>query len=556
VKRALVPIIAVLAGILPGGVSEARQDKFLGKSVPEWRKELHNDDAVVRGNAAFALGKFGPAAVEALPVLVQLLREDKSAGVRDAAALAIGRIARRGKVDAAVLDALCLAVTGDAAPAVKRSAAVALGQCAADTPQVRSALDKALDDGSKGVKQNAAWALGEICAQSDKPPVASLRKALADADKLVKRDAAAALGKLQAKDAVRAAVPDLLACVSHEYLELRKAACFSLVELVTSKDLEAAQVLAKVCKDLTEDPEVRCNAALALSNIGGDSAKIAVPVLHGMLRQGDLDLKRRAALALRNTGEAGKVAENDLIAALKHKDADLRHNAAVALGGLKSTRAVPALVERVADMQEKEHVRVAGAVALLNIGMCDEAVAAVPRLIEVLENPKQPAIVRWRLLWSLRVHKEGLLKYDQLHDAMTKVLTEPGRRLKAANGGKMLRYDCAFLLGVLKGPDAPEEALPVLQEFLFDDSIRLFTTLYIKNSGTGPEIKGPDGKVIERGDQDGRIMAIWALERIGHARVKSYPKIIAQLRAMRDDEAFEPEIRERAGAVLDKWGVK
>jgi HEAT repeat protein len=563
VKRLLVAVVALalalalLAVYLPSGTTAAQQDKFLGKSVDDWRQELNNSNAIVRGNAAFALGKIGPHAAPALPALRQLLLDDKTASVRDAAALAIGGIAQRDQANAPVIDALCQALTTDAEPAVQRSAAVALGQCASDTPQVRRVLTEVIHDAPPGVVQNAAWALGEICAKAAQPPVATLRKALAHKDKLVKRDAAFALGKLQAKELARAAVPDLAVCVDHEYLELRKAACFALVELVnpTHKGTEAARLLAKVCKDKTEDVDVRCNAALALSNIGGDEAQIAVPVLHGMLRMGDLDLKRRAALALRNTGEAGKAAENDLIKALQHKDDDLRHNAAVALGGLRSSNAVPALVERIADSKEKEQVRVAAAVALLYIGKCEEAVAAVPQLIEVLDNPKQPAIVRWRLLWSLRVHQVDLLKYDNLFTALRNVLREPD--VKMQQGGKMLRYDCAFLLGVLKSVDAPEEALPVLQEFLADDSIRIFTGIDGPVPPRPPEVPGKDPKVVELGTEDGRIMAIKALERIGYQRVMAHPQIIDQLRKMAaNGSMFEPKIRKEAGELLKAWGVK
>jgi HEAT repeat protein len=549
-------VLLVLAAALAAGPARA-SDQFLGKTAAEWQKDLTSDKAAVRASAAFALGKIGPDANAALPALTAALRQDKDAAVRDAAAVAVGRIARRGQADAAVIDALCQALAADPDVKVKRSAAVALGQCATDTPQVRAALEKAALDPSKGLKQNAAWALGELCEKAKEPPVAALRAALADADKLVKRDAAAALGKLQAREAVRPAVPDLLACLGHDYLELKKAACVALVELVRPEDVQAAQVLAGVCSNLKEDIEVRFNAALALSNVGGSHAAAAVEILHDVLRVGDLDLKRRAALALRNTGTAGKVAEDTLLTALKHPDDRLRHNAAVALGGIKSTRAVPALVERLADPREQEPIRVSAAVALFGVGLCPEAVAAVPKLLEVLEDPNQPALVRGRVLWALRVHREELLKYDRLFVAMKKVLAEPGLKYqRRQKSGKMLRYDCAFLLGVLKGPGVPEEALPVLHQFLHDNRIRIFTGIGSSARPRLPEQQGDDAEVVEEGTQDGRIMAIKALERVGHDRAKAHRRMIAQLRLLSDGPAFEPEIRDAARTVLEQWGVK
>jgi hypothetical protein len=197
---------------------------------------------------------------------------------------------------------------------------------------------------------------------------------------------------------------------------------------------------------------------------------------------------------------------------------------------------------------------VAAAVALLSIGKCEEAVAAVPQLLDVLDNPKEPAMVRWRLLWSLRVHQADLVKYDKLFTAMTRILGESD--LKKQNGGKMFRYDCAFLLAVLKGADAPEEALPVLQEFLHDDSIRIFTGIKVNPKGID-EPKSGQGTVHEEGTEDGRIMAIKALERIGYQRVMAHPPILEQLRKMAaSDSKFEPRIRQEAGALLKAWGVK
>jgi hypothetical protein len=199
---------------------------------------------------------------------------------------------------------------------------------------------------------------------------------------------------------------------------------------------------------------------------------------------------------------------------------------------------------------------VAAAVALLTIGDCKEAVAVVPQLIEVLDDPKQPAIVRWRLLWSLRVHQGALKKYDKLFSAMSKALTEPG--LKEAKSGKMLRYDCAFLLSVLWQKEAPDAVLPVLQDFLHDDTIRIYTGI----TGTvgGAKVEGSGGSkgtVSEEGFEDGRIMAIEALDRLGHQRVMAHPEIIAQLQKMAaNNSKFEDRVREKSGNLLTKWGVK
>jgi HEAT repeat protein len=582
-KRLMTVFVGLAACGLLSGTTLAQQGKFLGKSAGEWQKELASNDARDRASAAFALGKIGSDAEDAVPALVKLLQKDKEATVRDAAALAIGNIAKRGRAGVYVISALCTALTTDKDYSVKRSAAVALGHSAFDTADVRSALEKALidepkdardKDKAKGLKQNAVWALGEVCEKADKPPVDSFRKALADGDKLVMRDAANAVAKLQAKSAAKAAVPELVACVKHEYVELRKSACFALVELVTPKDEQALEVLVAVCNNNQEDDEVRENAALALSNIGGDNAKAAVRPLLAMLakdpkanananeKERILEKKRRAALAFRNLGVVGQEAQGELIKALKHPDEDLRHNAAIALGGIKSRAAVAPLVQRIADQKEKERVRVAACVALQGIGACEEAKAAVPQLIAVLENPKQPPFVRERILWSLRVHQAGLLDYDNLMTAMKNILVEPGLKTAVStttghSSGKMLRYDCAFLLSVLKSVNAPEEVFPVLQEFVHDDKIRIFTGLGSGGGGVkGEGTSGVKGKVQELGDSDGRIMALNALERLGIERVRTHPEILNQLKKMSTGKNFDDDIREKAAKLLSDWGVK
>jgi HEAT repeat protein len=551
------------AAALTTSTTQAFPDKFLGKSADQWQRELKSASAATRASAAFALGKIGADAEVALPDLLEALGGDKEAAVRDAAALAIGHIVKRGTAGPEIINALCEKLTVDTDYNVKRSCAVALGLCAPDTMQVRKALEKALGDEakdgkSKGLKQNVAWAMGEICEKSAEPPVSNLLKALRDTDKLVKRDAAIALGKLHAKDKARAAVADLGACVNHEYLELRKAACFSLVELITPKDTKTVKALVARCVDKKEDIEVRRNAALALSNVGGDEAQVAVPLLHDMLKVHDIDWKRRAALAFRSVGEAGRVAQDDLIAALKQQDEELRYNSTIGLGGVKSFKAVPALVDCIANTKEKEYIRVAAAVALLTIGKCDEANAAVPRLIDILDNPKQPAVVRWRILWSLRVHQEALLTYDKLFPTMTKILSEPNLRTELSStghhSGKMLRYDCAFLLSVLKRSDAPADVLPVLNEFLHDDSIRIFLGTEGSVAGAKKEgDKGGKGSVSEREGEDGRIMALKALGQLDPGRVLAQAQIMDQLRKMAaDNSPFEEGIREEAKKLLQR----
>jgi HEAT repeat protein len=579
-RAILIPLAVVLSLVFTG---RAQPQSYLGKSAADWQKRLADKDAHARRDAAFALGKIGHDADNAIDDLLKLLKTDSDKGVRDAAAYSLGQVCKRGRAPAEVIETLCKIVASNDDGAVKRSCAVALGNCASDSQEVRKALAQAMDDARyPAVRQNAAWALGEICQRSDDLPAKELRKGLQDGDKLVMRDAALALGKIcthqstgdegherQRLEKVREhgdrAVGDLLTCAEHDYLELRKAAFGALATLsLEDHKAKAVPILARACKKADEDLEVRSNAALCLANIGGDEARPAVPVLRDALKNGDIYLKRLVALSLRQVGPNAKPALPELCQALKNPDQELRLNAAYGLGGLKGdgADAVPDLVRVVADSKEDYQVRVAAAMSLQTIGNCDQALRAIPDLVRVLDDPKQPVKVRERTLWALRVHKGALRDQQIVIDALKKVLKEPGLGTltdpAGGSSGKMLRYDSAFLLSVLKGVDAPDEVLDVLNDFLHDSSIRIYLGLGVTGGKAGTEdTKAGKGDAREKTGTDGRVMALDALGQLGSDRVKARAAIMTQLRAMAAENSdFEPQIREGAKKLLSKLGAQ
>src|SRR5262249_42540539 len=142
---------------------------------------------------------------------------------------------------------------------------------------VLEALGKALKDGNPAVRQNVAFALGRLGEKA----VPYLREALRDDDVLVRRDAASSLGEMG--DKARPAISDLVNSLNKAGTdsEVKKIVLATVVKLVKPTDRDAIADLAKVLND--RDPEVRRNAAFALSNIGGDGAAAAVPVLREAL---------------------------------------------------------------------------------------------------------------------------------------------------------------------------------------------------------------------------------------------------------------------------------
>lgn len=529
------------AGLCAAPCPVAAQD-FLGQRWDKWDRDLKAKDSRVRRGGAFALGKIGPKAAGAVPHLVDTLRLDKDAKVQEAAAYALGEVCLSGPgATAAVLGALGDALTSHPDPAVRRSAAVALGNIGLANPQVLAALNGKAEDDNPAVRQNVAWALGKVGDDN----IATLRKLLHDADTVVKMNAANAVA---AHDAPRAklAVTELLSCCNDKDGELKRAAVVALVKLVGPEDSGKAGPLVAALGD--KDLEVRRNAAFALGNIGGPTGKTAVPLLREILRSGELEERKQAAAAIKNIAVDAREAIDDLRVALKDKNKELRQYVAVALGGLEraAEKAVPELAALVTDANEELDVRVAAAVALSRIGPVPAALTAAPELLRVVEDDKAPMRVRERALWALRVHRNDMLNIKGLFPAMTKLMTDA-----KGQDAKMLRYDCAYLLGVFQGPKAPKETLDVLHEFLKDDKIQIYAGTGGKVTGGTTEKKGGQVDLKEKRVGDGRVMAVQALTTIGKQRLLERPEVVTQLRTIAADGAAFEDLRKDVNKLLE-----
>ena len=327
--------------------------------------------------------------------------------------------------------------------------------------------------------------------------------------------------------------------------EVRRAALIVLVKIVGPDDKAAAAAIRRALTDA--DGEVRANAALALSNIGGKEAVAAVPVLLDSLRRGDVELRRLSAAAFRNIGPDAKAAVPELVKVLLDPDEETRTNAALALGGIgaNAESAIPALVNVIANGQEKSPTRIEAAVALSRIGECPAAVKAVPTLLKVLLDPTQDSKVRERIVWSLRVHKAELRMIPGIYPTFTKVLSEARNE-----SNRMLRYDCAYMLGVLQGTDVPPEVLSVLLEFLKDDTILIFENKKTSVGGTGQETNTGKANVKEVGKGDGRVMAVQALMQIGPGRVRARADVTTQLQALANNPMANADLRDRCKELL------
>ena len=185
---------------------------------------------LVRKFAAESLAKFGPAAREAIPALIQSLRTEADFGVLLAVASALSAIgadavpalaqvltdgevreversiygklfptvcalSKIGPAARAAVPAL-VRVLGDANRSVREEAAEALGTIGADAASAVVALRTALTDQEWTVRTNAARALGQIGRPAE-IAVPALQKALDDTSEFVRKAAGEAIANIQ-----------------------------------------------------------------------------------------------------------------------------------------------------------------------------------------------------------------------------------------------------------------------------------------------------------------------------------------------------------------------
>ncbi|NQU21814.1 MAG: HEAT repeat domain-containing protein [Candidatus Nealsonbacteria bacterium] len=171
-------------------------------AVPRLIKALEHADA--RARAAAIIARIGPAAKEAVPALIEALK-DENAQTRCEVLFAIAAIGPDAKeAVAAAIDSL-----GDPEEDVCYAACLALGKIGPDAIEAKSALKKNLAAKDEFLPMTSAWALVQIdpkCEECCKETVPILIKALQQPKAITRMHAAEALGALGplAKDAVDA----------------------------------------------------------------------------------------------------------------------------------------------------------------------------------------------------------------------------------------------------------------------------------------------------------------------------------------------------------------
>jgi HEAT repeat protein len=468
------PVVPALLTLAEGAVEKTAPARDLLASfgpriVPMLVKALRDNDAAKREAAVDVLGRIGPPAREAIsPVLAAL--KDKSPAVALMAALAVAQInATRGGPAVKVLtDALDVPGASIALADLGRFARAAVPDLvAALKPRKQSAnhefirlnaqlalarigqpavpaLIAALKDKREGVAPLAGGALGWILPPP-KEAVPALRAALKNdrAHAAVFADALGRLGSLALP-----AAPDLA-----ELLTDAAARTTAAVALVRIDPHQAEKVVPMLIKDLqAEDEKQRQAAVLAAARLGAAAQSAAdalvtllrdriltemeivalheiwrgaIPGLINLLKDPDVDCRKRALLALGQIGPAEHLTIKALIAALSDRDYDVRAGAAHVLEqiGPEAAEAVPALVVNL--QASAALVRASAAMALGTIGTA--AKEARRPLLECLLDPDE--LVRYAAALSLgRIDPHFMEAVPALRDA----LNDPSPKVQLA----------------------------------------------------------------------------------------------------------------------------
>ncbi len=488
---------------------DSNEPSYDGRSLTELIAALGDQDFQARIKAVYHLGYIGPKARPAVPALVRALDEER---LRESVLHSLGNIGvGADEAIPALIKAIAeyapacrwiaaesLAKIGDAAvPALKKAAgseeiylriwgnAALAKQQGTDSPSLRylAQLMKSADERTTGEAVSALTMLGPI----SKPLVPDLIEALKNSV-VPRKKIASALARI-GKDA-GPAVPELTKMLQDTDLGTRADAIYALSMIGGPDIAPAVPMLIRALR--THD------------------------TLHTAMAS---NVRNKAATALGSVGPDARPAIPALVIALDDKDEFVRANSAKAIGDIDPTdlRAVPALLEAMKD--ESGRVRVAAAQTLLKIGPVNKKVIlafieaaddnwknvsnacdtfftflgpqhsyVIPDLIEMLKTPNErtqsmacralgnmgeaaaPAVPHIiEILKNAKNPRFGLEAYA------SGVLRKLGPKAKAAVpelikmlGDKHKRFSAASVLEAI-GPQACE-AIPALQDCLGDKS--------------------------------------------------------------------------------------
>lgn len=251
-----------LALLLPTTVEAKSKRVKAPKPTASERKEIRRLMVQVgrgrheakRGQAATALGRYGPKAKMAIPALVNALKDWKT-NVACAAAHSLGKVGVHSKP---AVKGLLRALTKGRTVDVRKAAAQGLGMIGPNATAALPSLLRALENDDAGLRREAAQAVGKLGPKAKKHAPARLSKLLEDPNKRVR--VAAAISLIRLGDRRPELVQALIKAVKKSnrfVLPTRHAACEALGELGP-----AAASAVTVLAECVLEEQARVNAAL------------------------------------------------------------------------------------------------------------------------------------------------------------------------------------------------------------------------------------------------------------------------------------------------------
>lgn len=230
---------------------------------------LNDPDPSVRVMAIRLLGECD--AVHLLPVMTELMMDDREEAVRAAAAAHLGSFVLRGELDN-LPDTLRIAnfqhlfdvATGYDLPSVRRRALESLGY--SSNPRVHKLIREAFESKDLQWKASALFAMGR---SADERWAKNVMEMLDSADLEVQYEAVRAAGELELKDALDKLL-ELLE-IEEEVTDLRLAIIWAISQIGGE---EAKAKLESLAEESQEDEEIemldKALENIELSNLGGD----------------------------------------------------------------------------------------------------------------------------------------------------------------------------------------------------------------------------------------------------------------------------------------------
>ena len=250
---------------------------------------MKDGERAVRQEAARSLAQVRPLPAEAVAPLLETVRTDRDPFIRVFSITAIGHAGDRAADAVPVLIDILKDRPGGGPADPSSAAAAALAEIG---PAARPALVAALDSPHARTRAAAAQLLGNM---GPVPPAAldALERMLKDSDRVARVQAAAALWKLDRRTTTT--LPVLTEAVADADSLVRGLTVEALAAMGPEAG-PAAAALASVLKD--ENYMTRRAAAAALGRIG-PAAHEAVPALRAALQDEEPDVRREAAEALK-----------------------------------------------------------------------------------------------------------------------------------------------------------------------------------------------------------------------------------------------------------------